>query len=294
MSETFSMRLKKIRDSKGWTQQQFADKIGCSRATYNHYENGNRHPDDSILRSICQVTHISADYLLGLSDTGNPSYNSAAELTGFSEKALDYLKIKKDIANEAGIGIENTILDFIICDANQKDIFEHYNPNPYEIQMKTQCGKKITPLNQPYHECKIHILDAIKYDWNDAKKDAVYRFASESDIYFDREKDDYQDFLRKRKYEEELKKYFAEVKNNSHFLDNIVHYLFYDKYKVLLCSSVGHKDLDDNHSLILKLGNTAIQFPSEESSKLIEDMLIQNVIDSLKKLKENYKKEYTE
>jgi len=303
MSETFSMRLKKIRDSKGWTQQQFADKIGCSRATYNHYENGNRHPDDIILRSICQVTHVSADYLLGLTDTENPRYDSAAKLTGFSEKALDYLQIKKNITKEAGSGIENAVLDFIICDAWQTDIFDYHNPNPFLRYLDTQWHESQETPAILQQECNVHILDTIKEDWIEAEKkfnfDDIMGYykeqAGETEIFIP-STDDFTGWLtwEEKEYLDKLYTHPNEDMNNAHFLDKIVTYLLFDKYDVSLCSSQGQQALNGINNIFLKFGNTKIEFPSETSSQLIEDMLVQDVVASLKKLKENYKKKDTE
>ena len=51
----FSKIFKALRQSSGYTQQEFADKIGISRSTIGMYETGAREPDFETLlpKSAC-------------------------------------------------------------------------------------------------------------------------------------------------------------------------------------------------------------------------------------------------
>ncbi len=316
MNETFSERLKEIRESKGWTQQQFADAIGCSRATYNHYENGNRHPDDVILRKICQEVSVSADYLLGLSATKNVPLSLPANVTGLSEQALEYLLKKKynyDFAtNEPGL--VNKVLDFIILDADFSSIFDQANPNPFLAELQSVGMLPPVSPDQIKDKCPIHILDAIKSDWGEdtfataesdsslkGEEEIIASHVGESALYGGGDNNptdsisiqemgddgvlgiDEEDFVDKQA------SFLHKEAGKSFFLDTLMEYLMFDKYDVSLCSTAGYSDLSENRNITIRLGNTSIRFPSEESSQLIETMLLQNVMDSLKKLKQNFK-----
>lgn len=45
-------RIKDFRKSLGLTQDEFAQKLGCKRATFAHYENGRRSPNLEMCRKV--------------------------------------------------------------------------------------------------------------------------------------------------------------------------------------------------------------------------------------------------
>ena len=78
------------------TLEQFAKKLGMSRATVGFYAAGQRIPDALGLKKITETCNVSADWLLGISDYKYKQFErmTAAEL-GLSEKAIFALtKIK--------------------------------------------------------------------------------------------------------------------------------------------------------------------------------------------------------
>lgn len=54
-----------FRKRKGVTQQEVADDLGFSRATYAHYEIGRREPDNEMLQKLADYFDVSTDILLG-------------------------------------------------------------------------------------------------------------------------------------------------------------------------------------------------------------------------------------
>lgn len=72
MSAIFANRLKIERESKGWTQEQFAELLGVSNGTVSGYERNYREPDFDTLIKIARQLEVSIDYLLGYSDIRNP------------------------------------------------------------------------------------------------------------------------------------------------------------------------------------------------------------------------------
>lgn len=61
-------RLKELREEKGYTQKQLAEKLGINSVTYLHYEKEQREPPLALLADISRFYGVSVDYLLGLSD----------------------------------------------------------------------------------------------------------------------------------------------------------------------------------------------------------------------------------
>lgn len=63
------MRLKEWREKRGWSQRELARLCGIGVAQVSKYENGLSDPSASVLKSISSQLGISADYLLGLTDS---------------------------------------------------------------------------------------------------------------------------------------------------------------------------------------------------------------------------------
>lgn len=65
----FGKRLKKIREEKGLTQKQFAEKIGSTERGIQHYEVGDREPAFRVIIAILDKIDVDANYLLGHTNT---------------------------------------------------------------------------------------------------------------------------------------------------------------------------------------------------------------------------------
>ena len=64
----FGERLKTLRLEAGLSQPQLASALGVSNGIISIWENNVNEPKISYLLRICQIFHVSADYLLGLTD----------------------------------------------------------------------------------------------------------------------------------------------------------------------------------------------------------------------------------
>lgn len=62
-------RLKQLRNDKGLTVKEVAATLGMTLGAYAHYEQGIREPSISILKKICDFFDVSADYLIGRTDS---------------------------------------------------------------------------------------------------------------------------------------------------------------------------------------------------------------------------------
>lgn len=67
----FGEKLYLLRKSKGWTQQQLANKVGLVKSSISAYEKSAKYPSIEVLINLCEVLEVSADYLIGLSDSMN-------------------------------------------------------------------------------------------------------------------------------------------------------------------------------------------------------------------------------
>lgn len=83
-------RLAEIRKDHGDTQITLAEKLNVGRFTVSSWEQGKSEPSHDMLVRICRLYHVSADYLLGLSNT-DPAYESR-KAAALSEGDLTLLK----------------------------------------------------------------------------------------------------------------------------------------------------------------------------------------------------------
>lgn len=88
--------LRKLRISKGISQQQLADVIGTSQQSINKYENHNVEPDIATLIKFADYFETSVDYLIG-HITGDAAQPADVE---FSKEecnlVLGYRQLSKD------------------------------------------------------------------------------------------------------------------------------------------------------------------------------------------------------
>ena len=65
----FYERLRASRLKRGLTQKQVAQSLGVTLPAVSQYEKGVREPSLELLVKYCKLLNVSADYLLGLSDS---------------------------------------------------------------------------------------------------------------------------------------------------------------------------------------------------------------------------------
>lgn len=64
----YKERIKQIRQARGYSQEQLAERLGTSQPHYHRYENGKTEIPASRIADICRIFNVSADWLLGLTD----------------------------------------------------------------------------------------------------------------------------------------------------------------------------------------------------------------------------------
>lgn len=61
-------RLRELRAEKRLSQQEIANVFGITQAAYSQYESGRRKLPGKFLEKLSKIFHVSADYILGISD----------------------------------------------------------------------------------------------------------------------------------------------------------------------------------------------------------------------------------
>lgn len=100
--------LRKLRISRGISQQQLADVMGTSQQSVNKYENHNVEPDISSLIKLADYFETSVDYLIGHIFSSDQHKTEDIEPTS-KELALiqDYRRLSKDEQNSVQLIIKN-------------------------------------------------------------------------------------------------------------------------------------------------------------------------------------------
>ena len=92
------------------TLQEFADKLGMSRATVGFYAAGKRIPDALGVKTIAEKCNVSTDWLLGLSKNkcANSEIQAICKYTGLNQSSVE--ELHSSVSCDDGI---NVILSFI-------------------------------------------------------------------------------------------------------------------------------------------------------------------------------------
>jgi len=84
--------LAETRKDHGDKQTDLAQKLNVSIATVRSWEQEKSLPPNEMLVAICRLYHVSADYLLGLSNV-DPVYIQRRRLNRFSEAELEEMQL---------------------------------------------------------------------------------------------------------------------------------------------------------------------------------------------------------
>jgi len=90
--KTTGLRIKRLRERKGWTQLELAATLNINNSVLSRIESGTRPVDDELLVRLADLFGTSTDYLLGRADRINesrPAYRADRSL--FEDAFLERL-----------------------------------------------------------------------------------------------------------------------------------------------------------------------------------------------------------
>ncbi len=92
----FATRLRELMKKAKVTQQDLAASVGTTRQAISQYADGSVQPNIEKLYKIAEFFHVSADYLLGMSDVTSldADIKSVNKWLGLSEKSIRQLEIQ--------------------------------------------------------------------------------------------------------------------------------------------------------------------------------------------------------
>ena len=89
MEDNFGGRLSYVMSIRNMRQKELAKAANVTEATVSRYVNNKRSPDIDFIRAIVQILNVSADYLLGFSESININgINDFAQDGGEGEAAV--------------------------------------------------------------------------------------------------------------------------------------------------------------------------------------------------------------
>ena len=116
---TIYEKLVHLRKSKGWSQEDLAEKLNVSRQAISRWENGTALPDAENLRQLSHLYEVSSDYLL------NDDYESDDDLPRVKtvEAKLDHtVKKNQKFLLIAAIAFIVAAIAFLIAGIDQLNI----------------------------------------------------------------------------------------------------------------------------------------------------------------------------
>ena len=94
-TKCFADRLQDLIADSGKDMKTLASEIGISSGALSKYQNDNSEPGITALAKIAQYFGVTADYLVGMSDSKNLENANIGQVTGLSDEAIDSLKFLK-------------------------------------------------------------------------------------------------------------------------------------------------------------------------------------------------------
>lgn len=102
-------RIKFLREEKGLTQQDLADRLGGAKSTVAMYEKGNRKPSLNVLIKLSQIFNCSIDYLMGLTSYKNPKSTLENKLYELDLNNSEFDLMISALLDSSGPDIDNII-----------------------------------------------------------------------------------------------------------------------------------------------------------------------------------------
>jgi transcriptional regulator with XRE-family HTH domain len=81
----FAQKLTKLREGKGLSQYEVADRLGIKRPRYNAWEQGLAKPRADMIKKLADFYEVSPDYLLGYEPSSVPSWATRHDVRDFKK-----------------------------------------------------------------------------------------------------------------------------------------------------------------------------------------------------------------
>jgi len=113
--DTFGAVLKRRIKEMGYTQEEFADKVGIGHSTLKKYLSGKNLYDVELLLRFAEVLECSCDYLLGLSVSPKRENQDISNALRLSDEAIDEIRkyanaIDSDMTARRNLEVINAVV----------------------------------------------------------------------------------------------------------------------------------------------------------------------------------------
>lgn len=164
--QTIGKNIKQLRQERGMTQSELADRLFVSAQMVSRYENNSAAPDVAMLAKISSIFQVSLDVLCGLDNTSK-------------DRSINYLIEKYADKTYDSFAILNEKYENFLREAS--DIL--YDDRVMKIQLlllinlhdNIENNKQHREINEKIFECTSRILDVSRDD--DLRSFANYRLA---------------------------------------------------------------------------------------------------------------------
>ena len=82
--------IQRLRNSNGWTQDQLARKMNCSKQTISNYETGRREPDLSTINELAKVLNVSPSEII--SDERQPTILAGPDMQSLNQRVAELIE----------------------------------------------------------------------------------------------------------------------------------------------------------------------------------------------------------
>ena len=113
---TINEKLVQLRKSKGWSQEDLAEKLSVSRQTISRWENGTALPDAENLLQLSHLYDVSSDYLLNDDYEGD---DDLPRVKTVEEKLYNTVKKNQKFLLSAAIAFIVAAVAFLIAAIDQ-------------------------------------------------------------------------------------------------------------------------------------------------------------------------------
>jgi len=118
MDRNFSATLAGLRYKKGLSQRTAAADLRISQALLSHYENGVREPGLEFVSRACDYYGVTADYMLGRSDSETGENAGLAGTAAAAYAALDSA-LRAVNNNSVALAAERCVTAALLCTASR-------------------------------------------------------------------------------------------------------------------------------------------------------------------------------